>query len=66
MPKYKHDKMQKFQNTNMTKFNRTKYKCKKIQMQKNTNTRKYKWNKIQIEQNAKIPKYTNATKYKLT
>ena len=33
---------------------------------KNTNARKYKWNKIQIEQNAKIPKYTNATKYKLT
>ena len=51
-PKYKHDKMQKFQNTNMTKYKRTKYKCKKIQMQQNhlehnTKISKYKHNKIQ-------------------
>ena len=32
----------KFQNTNTTKYKRTKYKRKKIQMQQNTNESKYK------------------------
>ena len=45
--KLKTDKMQKFQDTNTTKYKRIKYKspkdkCNKIQMQQNTNGSKYK------------------------
>ena len=45
--KYLHDKMQKFQNTNTTKYKRTKYKLptykrNKIQFKQNTNGTKYK------------------------
>ena len=54
--------MQKFQNTNTTK-----YKWNKIQIQQNTNVTKYKCNKIQMEQNtnAKIQTKYRRTKYKL-
>ena len=52
--------MQKFQNTNTTKYKLPKYKFNKIQMEQNTNATKYKWNKIQIKQNAKIPKYKHS------
>ena len=38
--KYKHDKIQKFQNTNRTKYKLPK-KCNKIKMQQNTNGTKY-------------------------
>ena len=41
MPKYKHDKMQKYQNTN-TKYKLPKYKCNERQMQQNTNGTRYK------------------------
>ena len=45
--KIQQDKIQKFQNTNTTKYKRTKYKlpkykCNKIQMQQNTNGKRYK------------------------
>ena len=58
IPKYKHDEIQKGQNTNCQNANVTKYNCIKKTKQ-NTNETKYKWNKIQIEQNAKIPKYNH-------
>ena len=45
--KIQQDKIQKFQNTNTTKYKRTKYKlpkykCNKMQMHQNTNGTKYK------------------------
>ena len=49
--KYENDKMQKYQNTNMTKCKMREYKLdkirsNKIKMQQNTNVPKYKCNKI--------------------
>ena len=59
--------MQKCQNTNTTKYKRTKYKCNKKQMQQNTNgkiTNRTKCkNKIQLKLNTKQTKY-KVTKYK--
>ena len=54
--KYKTDKMQKFQNTNTTKYKLLKYKCEKIQMNQNTNGIEYKWNQMLKFQNTNMTK----------
>ena len=62
IPKYKHDKIQMFHNTN-----RTEYKAK-IQTKQNTNMTKCKMYKIQTRQNTTEQntncQNTNGTKYK--